>query len=102
MTPHRIRFNDPTWVNRSGSVSMLLRITSKSLGLLWIRVIPVTSAVAAIIPSNRHLASLSVRDSAIRCDLFGGVGGSGTSAAISPAVAAVAVSTDHTRHAALR
>lgn len=33
---------------------MLLRIAPKSLGLLWIRFIPLTSAVAAMIADNRH------------------------------------------------
>lgn len=102
ITLHRTRFSGPRFGNRSGLLSMPLRIVSKSFALLWMRVMPVVSAVAAIIPSNLHLASLSVRDSARWCDLFGGVGGSGMSAAISPAITAAAVSRDHTRRAAPR
>lgn len=76
---------------------MAPRIASKSPGLSWMSLIPVTSAVAAITTSNRHLASLSVFASARRCDLFGGVGGSGISAITSPPIVARAALTGHTR-----
>ena len=95
--PQRISSKGPNLGNRCGRRSIALLIDSKSAGLLWIRGIPATRAVAAIIPSKRHRTKRSCRDSTVRCVRRGDVGGFGRRAITSPATTATAPSSGHTR-----